>query len=332
MVQTYVKERMATLLEQTSVVWKTALGSGIVWELARFTGSTHPYLAPLTFILCLQATASQSLRYAMYRFTGTVIGVVMIGFFAKSIPVTAWILAVALLLSTALMKAFRANDLLIHQVALSILFVLYFENHSPGYAWDRAKDTLIGAVLGVIFVLFLFPPNILKKMEQTLYTFVQHFIDTIHLVADGLQQDTLHSAKNPQLQLNALLDDVNQMTESLQKVKQGGLFNLYARKAEMDKIMQKYYRVRDACIHFVTLTTSLTGDMTEVDREMWSRRIRSLASEIQVFIYRDPTVEDQRTHRAASAEQMTTFEPRVSEYELKAILDALRGLLRGTKV
>ena len=327
MVQTRVKERMATLLEQTAVVWKTALGSLIVWEFARYTGSTHPYLAPLTFILCLQATASQSLRYAMYRSAGTVIGVVMIGFFANSIPVTAWTLAVALLLSTALMKMFRANDLLIHQVALSILFVLYFENHSPGYAWDRAKDTLIGAVLGVIFVLFLFPPNILKKMEQTLHTFVQHFVDTVHLVADGLQPGVLYASTNRQLQLNALLDDVDQMTGSLQKVKHGGLFNLYARKTDVDKVTQQYHRVREACIHFVTLTTSLTDDMTEADREMWSRRIRSLASEIPAFVYKDSTAEDERTHRAASAEQSTTFEPRVSEYELKAILDALRGLV-----
>ncbi|MCF8567494.1 FUSC family protein [Alicyclobacillus tolerans] len=329
--QTHVKEGIETFLEQTAVVWKTALGSAIVWELARLTGSKHPYLAPLTFILCLQATVGQSLRYAMYRSVGTVIGVVMIGVFAKSIPVTAWALAVALLLSTALMKAFRANDLLIHQVALSILFVLYFENHSQGYAWDRTKDTLIGAVVGVISVLFLFPPNLLKKVKQALHTFVQHFVDTVNLVADGLEQGLLHSSKNPQLQLNALLDDADQMTESLKKVKQGSLFNLYTRKTEVDKVTQQCHRVRDACIHFVTLTRSMTEDMTQAERVMWSNRIRSLASEIPAFVATDSTVDDERKHASASTRHSTVFEPRVSEHELTAILDALRGFLRRTK-
>lgn len=103
--QTRAAQNGVTFLEQTAVVWKTALGSAIVWELARLTGSKHPYLAPLTFILCLQASVGQSLRYALYRSVGTVIGVVMIGLFAKSIPVTAWALAITLLLSTAVLKA-----------------------------------------------------------------------------------------------------------------------------------------------------------------------------------------------------------------------------------
>jgi uncharacterized membrane protein YgaE (UPF0421/DUF939 family) len=137
--------------ERSAVVWKTALGSAVAWEVARLTGSKHPYLAPLTLILCLQATIGQSMRYALYRSVGTVIGVLMIGSFVKSIPVTAWALGLALLVSTAILKIFHVNDQLIHQMALSILFVLYFENHSVGYAWDRAKDTLVGAAIGVMY-------------------------------------------------------------------------------------------------------------------------------------------------------------------------------------
>ncbi|WP_067624641.1 FUSC family protein [Alicyclobacillus acidiphilus] len=281
--QTRAAQNGVTFLEQTAVVWKTALGSAIVWELARLTGSKHPYLAPLTFILCLQASVGQSLRYALYRSVGTVIGVVMIGLFAKSIPVTAWALAITLLLSTAVLKACRASDPLIHQVALSILFVLYFENHSSGYAWDRAKDTLIGAVAGAMFVVFLFPPNTLRKTEQTLRKFAQRFIDTVNVIADELEQGLLRS-EDLQLQVNVLLDDTAQMTESLKTMRQGRLFNIYVSNREVDHVTQAWHQIRKACVHFVALIDSFTETMTEDERNVWRDRLRSLASEIPTLL------------------------------------------------
>ncbi|MFB5190780.1 FUSC family protein [Alicyclobacillus fastidiosus] len=150
---------MYRFLKQTAIVWKTTLGSIVAWEIARWSGSTHPYLAPLTLILCIQATVEQSLRFAIYRSIGTVLGVLLIGMFAKDIPVTAWSLGIALFVSTGIMKALRINDTIIHQVALSILFVLYFENQSSGYARDRVVDTLIGSIVAVLFIMFVVPTN-----------------------------------------------------------------------------------------------------------------------------------------------------------------------------
>lgn len=328
-----ISHGVGSFLEQTGVVWKTAVGSAVAWESARLTGSTHPYLAPLTLILCLQATVGQSLRFALYRSVGTVIGVLLIGSFAKYIPVTPWALAVALLVSTALMKLFRANDLLIHQVALSILFVLYFENHSSGYAWDRAKDTLIGAVVSAVFILFLFPPNGLKKTEQAIHAVTQRFIETVQLVADALQRNQLDSVKNPQELLNALLDEVDEITESLKEFKQGAPFHFYVRRLDVEKATQKCHEVRDACLHFVSLTRSFTADMSEEQREEWSDRLRSLALKAPGFIYGSSSSSDKTddktdlrfatfTHRSAA------FEPTVSEHELYEIFAALRGLSR----
>ncbi len=334
-VQNEVQHGLASFLDQSAIVWKTALGSGIVWEIARLTGSRHPYLAPLTFILCLQTTIGQSIRYALYRSLGTVIGVLLIGFFAKSIPVTAWALAVALFASTALMKAFRANDFLIHQVALSVLFVLYFENHSSGYAWDRAKDTLIGAIVGVLFIVLVFPPNALRKTEQAIDACVQRFVKTSGLVADALQQNLLHSTGNPQELLNALLDDVDQVTESLKKAKQGAPFQFYVSKAKMEKVTQQCHRVRDACVHFVTLTRSFTENMTQTERDQWSNRVRSLAAEVPAFVYRDSPSYGETEEMLATAYKRQTvaaFDPDVSDHELRKIIDALRGSTLRTKV
>lgn len=334
MVQNESKQDFMSFLEQTSVVWKTALGSAIVWELARITGSKHPYLAPLTFILCLQATIGQTLRYALYRSLGTVIGVLFIGFFATSIPVTAWALCTALLVSTTIMKLFRANDLLIHQVALSILFVLYFENHSSGYAWDRVKDTLIGAIVGVLFVIFLFPPNTIKKTEKAIQRFVQTFVRTVNLLADALQKNSVHPMKNPRELLDDLLDDVDEITATLKKVKQGTPFQIYVSNVDVERLTKQCHRVRDACVHFVTMTRSFTDDMTHEDRDQWSTRIRSLALEIPAFINGKSGFggKSEDMSPTASTHLTTAFDPDVSEHEMGKILDALRGFTSRTKV
>lgn len=264
-------------IEQTAVVWKMALGSIIVWELARLTGSRHPYLAPLTLILCLQATALKSVRYALYRSVGTVIGVLIIGTFAKSIPVNAWALGIALFMTAVLMKIFRANDMLIHQVALSILFVLYFEHHSSGYAWDRAKDTLIGAIIGVAFVIFLFPPNEVKKTRQAMKQFAWHVVATIDLVTDRLHEHLPHSDLNLAQHCNALLNELGQMGQSLTKLEQGLPFAIYIKKTEVKDLQQKFGVIRDACVHLVVLSGSFTDDMTNQQREQWGERLRNLA-------------------------------------------------------
>ncbi|GMA62960.1 FUSC family protein [Alicyclobacillus fastidiosus] len=330
----HANQGMIIFLEQSAIIWKMALGSAIVWELARLTGSKHPYLGPLTFILCLQATVGQSLRFALYRSLGTVIGVLLMDLFAKSLPVTAWSLALALLVSTALMKLFRANDLLIHQVALSILFVLYFENHSSGYAWDRAKDTLIGAAVSVVFILFLFPPNTLKKTQQAIDKVVQNLVGTANLVADLLQKNLPNTIRNTAGKLNALLDDVDQITESLKNVEQGAPFLVYVRRADLDKLTNRCHRLRDGCIHFVTLVRTFTDNMNQMERVQWSNRVRSLATEVPAYIYDDSSSESDAVSMPSTASNspIVAFQPDVSEHELKEIINALRGFTDRSKV
>lgn len=311
---------LGDFIEHSAIVWKTALGSMVVWELARFTGSGHPYLAPLTFILCLQATIGQSIRYAIYRSAGTVIGVLLIGAFATSIPVTAWALGIALLVTTVLMKLFRANDLLIHQVALSVLFVLYFENHSSGYAWDRAKDTLIGAIVALVFTILIFPSNEVKKTRQAMITFVRHFVSTVHLVADNLRQTPLTSTAFPSEQIDSLFDELTQVAQLLKKMEQGLPVMVYVKTLEVQRVQKEFHALRGACVHFAALTRSFTEDMTKDQREYWSAQLKTLATELVERIH----ATQPRTTSMGLQGAMSVFESEVSHHEFEQILGSLK--------
>ncbi len=316
-----MRQGPTTFFEQTVIIWKNAFGSATAWEIARITGSNHPYLAPLTLILCLQATVGQSLRFALYRSAGTVLGVLMIGFFAKNIPLTAWALGIALLISMTLLKIFRLNDQLINQVTLSILFVLYFENQSTGYAWDRAKDTLIGAAVSVLFVIFLFPPNELKKLEQAIDKFVPYFAGTANLVANALHQNRLYTAIDPSGLINALFDELQQMSQLLIKIKQGLSFQPQ-NQLKTQQLEQRFYAIRDACIHFTALTRTLSQAMTSEEREQWSNRIHSLATVIPAFIYEEAPAPQQ----SVTESSLLVFQPDVANHELKQLLASLKRI------
>ncbi|EPZ52855.1 FUSC family protein [Alicyclobacillus acidoterrestris] len=267
---------------RTADVWKTTLGSVVVWEVARVTGSRHPYLAPLTFILCLQATVGQSVRYAVYRSAGTVIGVFLIGAFAKWIPITAWALGIALLLTTVLMKCFRANAMLTHQVALSVLFVMYFEQHSAGYAWDRAKDTLIGAVVGVAFVVLLFPPSPLNKARQAMDALGQHFVDALHKVADS-PTDELREGELNQVTM-ALLDEMQYVADSLNTAKQDAPWLLYTKKVHVQRLDETFLLFREVCVHFVVFVERFAGPMSPEQRAQWRECLRRFANQLSITL------------------------------------------------
>ncbi|MCL6452660.1 MAG: FUSC family protein [Alicyclobacillus sp.] len=310
------------LLSSTGAVWKAAFGSALVWELARWTGSRHPYLAPLTLILCLQATVGQSLRFAAYRTAGTVLGVLIMGLVAKQVPVAAWSLGLVLLVVTAVLKLFRANDLLIHQVALSLLFVLYFEHQSAGYAWDRAKDTVIGAVVAVLLTVLVFPPNDLHKAEQALQRLVGTFAQTATRVADALDQDLLKSGRHPTEQIDALLCELQEVAQAFDRMRQGARLHIFsaAYRREAAKLQVQYRAMRDTCLYFVSLVSALTDDLTAAERTEWSGAVRALAKEVPAFLYRPSS------HLVSPG--TTAPQPAFDAGSARRILDRMVHLLR----
>ena len=280
------KQENGSVLQRTAVVWKTTLGSMAAWEIARFTGSNHPYLAPLTLILCLQVTIGQSLRFALYRALGTLIGVTMVGFFAKDIPVTGLSLGIVLFLSTAVMNLFRLKDLLIHQAALSILFVLYFEHHSAGYAIDRIKDTLIGCVVAVLFMTLIAPPNDTLKAKTKLETFAVDFAEMVGRAAQALRTNDLDSTRfDVNQSLSALLSSLQQLEQDVTQAKLSLTLNIYAKKEEVNQVQRLFHGLQHAAISFISLLKALRSEDAQKARNHWADILDAVSSDIRTAVY-----------------------------------------------
>lgn len=155
--------KMKNLENKTVLIWKMAIASAISWEVAKLVGSDHPYLAPLSVVLCTQTTINHSIRYSFHRIVGTVIGVVLTAYLISHLSLNGWILGLLILGGTFIAKWMRLDEMVLHQVALTIILIFTFERNSKDYALDRIVDTIIGVVIALVVHMVLSPPDFTKK-------------------------------------------------------------------------------------------------------------------------------------------------------------------------
>lgn len=138
------------------------IGSSISWQLAILFGSNYPYLAPISLILCIQATLMKSIKFGTARIVGTIIGVITVSILAPSLHANGLSIAIIMMTSLIVPLILGANAPSLHQIALSVLLVLEFEHKLPGYGMDRIRDSIIGVVVALVLQSIIYPPNFTK--------------------------------------------------------------------------------------------------------------------------------------------------------------------------
>ncbi len=156
-----------------------AIASAVSWEAAKLVGSKHPYLAPLSVILCLQTTIDKSIRFSFHRIVGTAIGVMLTAYLVSHLHMNGWILGLLMLGGTYIAKWLRLDETVLHQVALTILLVFTFERTSKDYVIDRIIDTIIGVIIAILIHMLLFPPDFTKKAAETFQTLAHQLSDIL---------------------------------------------------------------------------------------------------------------------------------------------------------
>jgi uncharacterized membrane protein YgaE (UPF0421/DUF939 family) len=149
------------------LIWNMAIGSTFSWELAKLLGSDNPYLAPLSVILCLQPTYQKTLRLSIKRVIGTIIGISFTVIIATRMSINGWNLGTLILLGGFITKWLKLDKTVLHQVALTILFVFVFEHQKNHYAMDRMRDTLIGVIVAVLIQLVWFRLILPSKQQSS---------------------------------------------------------------------------------------------------------------------------------------------------------------------
>ncbi|MCY0898359.1 MAG: aromatic acid exporter family protein [Firmicutes bacterium] len=157
-------------------VLKTAVAAGASWALASWLfHSPKPYFAPLAAILSVQATVAESIARGVQRMLGVIGGIVLALVFTHWLGLHAWSLAILVFVGMAAATRLNLGPQGIPQVAISALLVIAIGSEVKGYAWARALDTGLGALVAAAVSVLLWPPD-----------FTPDAVDTLRLLALGL--------------------------------------------------------------------------------------------------------------------------------------------------
>ena len=115
-----------------------------------------PLTAPLTALLVVQVTLYSTLTTSLRWVNSVVVGVLIAIAFSVLVGLTWWSLALVILASLVVGRFVRVEEF-VPEVAISAMLVLGVTQVADT-AWDRVLETLIGAVVGLLFNVLLVPP------------------------------------------------------------------------------------------------------------------------------------------------------------------------------
>lgn len=280
------------VMTQTEIIWKTAIGSALAWELAKLAGSAHPFLAPLTLILCLQGSVHQSLNFAFARVIGTVLGLFIIELFVHYFNLSPLSLFILIVIGTAAAKLLKANNIIIHQIALSILLVFAIQSKAPDYTIDRLRDTVTGAAVAYVFILLIFPHNDVPKIKQSFLKQGEGLATLLRSMSDwidgGIQENKSDSIRNGVLkQLRDSQHSRHQYEQALIDLK----WNIYKRKTlvKMKHLTTEWERLIQGYMHALEMIDVLKdwkkNGMPASEEKQWVQKMRELSDYLLVWVH-----------------------------------------------
>nr|WP_254119569.1 FUSC family protein [Bacillus sp. FJAT-29790] len=260
------------------------VGSAISWELAVLFGSKHPYLAPISLILCLQATIIKSIRFAIARIVGTIVGVASVFIFASSYHVNGWTIAMIMLISLVFPLILGANSTILHQIALSVLLVFTFLHKMHGYGIDRIRDSVIGVIIAVLLHILLYPPNFskkaLKEMEELPQLLVGKLQSLARWLESGASQNNYFESS-----MNQFRNRLSQVEQQFKKAELSLRFNPLSQKSKialsMGESRMKTINKIATDIEFlfdIMNEWQKAGSLSEREMALWTENLLFLAS------------------------------------------------------
>lgn len=153
-------------------VVKTSVAVIVAWVVAGLILRVEvPTFAAIAALLVVQPSVNQSLGRAVERSAGVVIGVFLAAFATAVFGRHGWLVLVAVTAALLISWALRIASASANQAAISALLVLAIGVTTPGYAFDRVLETLVGAVIGVLVNVAIAPPVLLQPAHAAVERF-----------------------------------------------------------------------------------------------------------------------------------------------------------------
>lgn len=251
-----------------------------------------PLTAPLTALLVVQVTLYSTLTTGIRRVNSVVAGVLIAIGFSVLVGLTWWSLGLIILASLIIGRFVRAGEF-VPEVAISAMLVLGV-TRVAATAWDRVLETLIGAVVGLLFDVLFVPPVWVQPASEAIEQLSRRMGQLLRRVGEEVSGHTpvaqaaarLHEARRLDHDIVQVDASLRQAEDSLRlnpRVREGLLFRVVLRTG-LDALEIAAVVLRVLCRTLTDLAKERTGEpmftpeVAEALREVCQHLARAVES------------------------------------------------------
>ncbi|MEU3610159.1 aromatic acid exporter family protein [Streptomyces sp. NPDC035033] len=230
----------------------------------RLSSEPVPLTAPLTALLVVQVTVYSTLTTSLRRVNSVVVGVLIAIAFSVLVGLSWWSLALIILASLVVGRFVKVEEF-VPEVAISAMLVLGVTQVADT-AWDRVLETLIGAVVGMLFNLLLVPPVWVDTAGESIDDLARRMRRlTLDVAEEFAGAPTVERAAARLYEARQLDDDVADVDAALRTAEDSLRFNP---------------RVKEGLLHRIVLRTGLdTLEICAVVLRVLTRTLTDLAKQ-----------------------------------------------------
>ncbi|QEW00256.1 FUSC family protein [Microbacterium caowuchunii] len=169
------------------LVVKSALATGGAWLLSEaLLPGPPPVFAAIAALLVVQPSINQSFSKAIERSVGVITGVLLASTLGVFFGNHTWVILTAAASGLLLAWALRLSPGASSQIAISAILVLSLGAATPGYAFGRVAETLLGAAIGVVVNALLVPPVMVDPARESTARLRDEIAASLERLADAL--------------------------------------------------------------------------------------------------------------------------------------------------
>lgn len=243
-----------------------------------------PLTAPLTALLVVQVTLYTTLTTSVRRVNAVVVGVVIAIGFSSLVGLTWWSLGLIILASLVIGRFVKAGEF-VPEVAISAMLVLgVTTTRVAATAWDRVLETLIGAVVGLLFNMLFVPPVWVQPASEAIEALARRMRDLLlKLGAEVTGHTTVAEAAERLHEARQLDHDVVEVDAALRQAEDSlrlnprvkeGLLSRVVLRTGLDTLEISAVVIRTVCRTLTDLAKART------DEPLFSENIASALREL----------------------------------------------------
>ncbi|WP_435972435.1 FUSC family protein [Streptomyces sp. Qhu_M48] len=244
----------------------------------QLSAEAAPLTAPLTALLVVQVTLYSTLKTSLRRVTSVVVGVLIAIAFSALVGLTWWSLALVILASLVVGRFVRVEEF-IPEVAISAMLVLGV-TQVANTAWDRVLETLIGAVVGLVFNVVLVPPVWVDTAGDSIVDLARRMRRLLVDIGDELADQDGHPEPAPMSGTGAAPPPVERAAARLHEARllDNDVADVDAALRQAEDSLRMNPRVKEGLLHRIVLRTGLdTLEICAVVLRVLTRTLTDLA-------------------------------------------------------